>query len=216
MKKKKRIQNKPFFIVGCIVNGLILIFMFVLVLLGLEAINHKTISTIRFVLLLVMPVIVMAISFSSHATKSSLTEFIIPLSLITGAFALECVQYGIFLNASYIVLNNTVLKVNPVYLGIVFSVFIVYLFLLLFFYKKTKMFKYTGFIFLVLGVFSFAFENQIWLIVLGSVTVFISFVIGIRELKVYNKDLDRGVKVQITTIVFMLLMLARFVFMFGL
>ncbi|HQB79923.1 MAG TPA: hypothetical protein PLB23_01500, partial [Bacilli bacterium] len=62
MKKKKRIQNKPFFIVGCIVNGLILIFMFVLVLLGLEAINHKTISTIRFVLLLVMPVIVMAIS----------------------------------------------------------------------------------------------------------------------------------------------------------
>lgn len=216
MKKKKRIQNKPFFIVGCIVNGLILIFMFVLVLLGLEAINHKTISTIRFVLLLVMPVIVMAISFSSHATKSSLTEFIIPLSLITGALALECVQYGIFLNASYIVLNNTVLKVNPVYLGIVFSVFIVYLFLLLFFYKKTKMFKYTGFIFLVLGVFSFAFENQIWLIVLGSVTVFISFVIGIRELKVYNKDLDRGVKVQITTIVFMLLMLARFVFMFGL
>ncbi|HHV14902.1 MAG TPA: hypothetical protein PKH00_00600 [Bacilli bacterium] len=216
MKKKKRIQNKPFFIVGCIVNGLILIFMFVLVLLGLEAINHKTISTIRFVLLLVMPVIVMAISFSSHATKSSLTEFIIPLSLITGALALECVQYGIFLNASYIVLNNTVLKVNPVYLGIVFSVFIVYLFLLLFFYKKTKMFKYTGFIFLVLGVFSFAFENQIWLIALGSVTVFISLVIGIRELKVYNKDLDRGVKVQITTIVFMLLMLARFVFMFGL
>jgi hypothetical protein len=195
---------------------LILIFMFVLVLLGLEAINHKTISTIRFVLLLVMPVIVMAISFSSHATKSSLTEFIIPLSLITGALALECVQYGIFLNASYIVLNNTVLKVNPVYLGIVFSVFIVYLFLLLFFYKKTKMFKYTGFIFLVLGVFSFAFENQIWLIALGSVTVFISLVIGIRELKVYNKDLDRGVKVQITTIVFMLLMLARFVFMFGL
>ncbi len=216
MKKKKRIQNKPFFIVGCIVNGLILIFMFVLVLLGLEAINHKTISTIRFVLLLVMPVIVMAISFLSHATKSSLTEFIIPLSLITGALALECVQYGIFLNASYIVLNNTVLKVNPVYLGIVFSVFIVYLFLLLFFYKKTKMFKYTGFIFLVLGVFSFAFENQIWLIALGSVTVFISLVIGIRELKVYNKDLDRGVKVQITTIVFMLLMLARFVFMFGL
>ena len=216
MKKKKRIQNKPFFIVGCIVNGLILIFMFVLVLLWLEAINHKTISTIRFVLLLVMPVIVMAISFSSHATKSSLTEFIIPLSLITGALALECVQYGIFLNASYIVLNNTVLKVNPVYLGIVFSVFIVYLFLLLFFYKKTKMFKYTGFIFLVLGVFSFAFENQIWLIALGSVTVFISLVIGIRELKVYNKDLDRGVKVQITTIVFMLLMLARFVFMFGL
>ena len=216
MKKKKRIQNKPFFIVGCIVNGLILIFMFVLVLLGLEAINHKTISTIRFVLLLVMPVIVMAISFSSHATKSSLTEFIIPLSLITGALALECVQYGIFLNASYIVLNNTVLKVNPVYLGIVFSVFIVYLFLLLFFYKKTKMFKYSGFIFLVLGVFSFAFENQIWLIALGSVTVFISLVIGIRELKVYNKDLDRGVKVQITTIVFMLLMLARFVFMFGL
>ena len=216
MKKKKRIQNKPFFIVGCIVNGLILIFMFVLVLLGLEAINHKTISTIRFVLLLVMPVIVMTISFSSHATKSSLTEFIIPLSLITGALALECVQYGIFLNASYIVLNNTVLKVNPVYLGIVFSVFIVYLFLLLFFYKKTKMFKYTGFIFLVLGVFSFAFENQIWLIALGSVTVFISLVIGIRELKVYNKDLDRGVKVQITTIVFMLLMLARFVFMFGL
>ena len=216
MKKKKRIQNKPFFIVGCIVNGLILIFMFVLVLLGLEAINHKTISTIRFVLLLVMPVIVMAISFLSHATKSSLTEFIIPLSLITGALALECVQYGIFLNASYIVLNNTVLKVNPVYLGIVFSVFIVYLFLLLFFYKKTKMFKYTGFIFPILGVFSFAFENQIWLIVLGSVTVFISFVIGIRELKVYNKDLDRGVKVQITTIVFMLLMLARFVFMFGL
>jgi len=216
MKKKKRIQNKPFFIVGCIVNSLILIFMFVLVLLGLEAINHKTISTIRFVLLLVMPVIVMAISFSSHATKSSLTEFIIPLSLITGALALECVQYGIFLNASYIVLNNTVLKVNPVYLGIVFSVFIVYLFLLLFFYKKTKMFKYTGFIFLVLGVFSFAFENQIWLIALGSVTVFISLVIGIRELKVYNKDLDRGVKVQITTIVFMLLMLARFVFMFGL
>ena len=216
MKKKKRIQNKPFFIVGCIVNGLILIFMFVLVLLGLEAINHKTISTIRFVLLLVMPVIVMAISFSSHATKSSLTEFIIPLSLITGALALECVQYGIFLNASYIVLNNTVLKVNPVYLGIVFSVFIVYLFLLLFFYKKTKMFKYTGFIFLVLGVFSFAFENQIWLIALGSVTVFISLVIGIRELKVYNKDLDRGVKVQITTIVFMLLMLARFGFMFGL
>ena len=216
MKKKMRIQNKPVFIIGCIVNGLILIFMFVLVLLGLEAINHKTISTIRFVLLLVMPVIVMAISFSSHATKSSLTEFIIPLSLITGALALECVQYGIFLNASYIVLNNTVLKVNPVYLGIVFSVFIVYLFLLLFFYKKTKMFKYTGFIFLVLGVFSFAFENQIWLIALGSVTVFISFVIGIRELKVYNKDLDRGVKVQITTIVFMLLMLARFVFMFGL
>jgi hypothetical protein len=78
------------------------------------------------------------------------------------------------------------------------------------------MFKYTGFIFLVLGVFSFAFENQIWLIALGSVTVFISLVIGIRELKVYNKDLDRGVKVQITTIVFMLLMLARFVFMFGL
>ena len=190
--------------------------MFVLVLLGLEAINHKTISTIRFVLLLVMPVIVMATSFSSHATKSSLVEFIIPLSLITGALALECVQYGIFLNASYIVLNNTVLKVNPVYLGIVFSVFIVYLFLLLFFYKKTKMFKYTGFIFLVLGVFSFAFENQIWLIALGSVTVFISLVIGIRELKVYNKDLDRGVKVQITTIVFMLLMLARFVFMFGL
>lgn len=216
MKKKKRIQNKPFFIVGCVVNSLILIFMFVLVLLGLEAINHKTISTIRFVLLLVMPVIVMAISFLSHATKSSLTEFIIPLSLITGALALECVQYGIFLNASYIVLNNTVLKVNPVYLGIVFSVFIVYLFLLLFFYKKTKMFKYTGFIFPILGVFSFAFENQIWLIVLGSVTVFISFVIGIRELKVYNKDLDRGVKVQITTIVFMLLMLARFVFMFGL
>ncbi|MGI6210150.1 MAG: hypothetical protein ACOYIM_00460 [Bacilli bacterium] len=216
MKKKKRIQNKPVFVVGCIVNSLILIFMFVLVLLGLEAINHKTISTIRFVLLLVMPVIVMAISFLSHATKSSLTEFIIPLSLITGALALECVQYGIFLNASYIVLNNTVLKVNPVYLGIVFSVFIVYLFLLLFFYKKTKMFKYTGFIFPILGVFSFAFENQIWLIVLGSVTVFISFVIGIRELKVYNKDLDRGVKVQITTIVFMLLMLARFVFMFGL
>ena len=216
MKKKMRIQNKPVFIIGCIVNSLILIFMFVLVLLGLEAINHKTISTIRFVLLLVMPVIVMAISFSSHATKSSLTEFIIPLSLITGALALECVQYGIFLNASYIVLNNTVLKVNPVYLGIVFSVFIVYLFLLLFFYKKTKMFKYTGFIFLVLGVFSFAFENQIWLIALGSVTVFISLVIGIRELKVYNKDLDRGVKVQITTIVFMLLMLARFVFMFGL
>ena len=216
MKKKKRIQNKPFFIVGCIVNGLILIFMFVLVLLGLEAINHKTISTIRFVLLLVMPVIVMAISFSSHATKSSLVEFIIPLSLITGALALECVQYGIFLNASYIVLDNPVLKVNPVYLGIVFSVFIVYLFLLLFFYKKTKMFKYTGFIFLVLGFFSFAFENQIWLIALGSVTVFISLVIGIRELKVYNKDLDRGVKVQITTIVFMLLMLARFVFMFGL
>ncbi len=216
MKKKKRIQNKPVFVVGCIVNSLILIFMFVLVLLGLEAINHKTISTIRFVLLLVMPVIVMAISFSSHATKSSLTEFIIPLSLITGALALECVQYGIFLNASYIVLNNTVLMVNPVYLGIVFSVFIVYLFLLLFFYKKTKMFKYTGFIFPILGVFSFAFENQIWLIVLGSVTVFISFVIGIRELKVYSKDLDRGVKVQITTIVFMLLMLARFVFMFGL
>lgn len=216
MKKKMRIQNKPVFIIGCIVNSLILIFMFVLVLLGLEAINHKTISTIRFVLLLVMPVIVMAISFLSHATKSSLTEFIIPLSLITGALALECVQYGIFLNASYIVLNNTVLKVNPVYLGIVFSVFIVYLFLLLFFYKKTKMFKYTGFIFPILGVFSFAFENQIWLIVLGSVTVFISFVIGIRELKVYNKDLDRGVKVQITTIVFMLLMLARFVFMFGL
>ncbi len=216
MKKKMRIQNKPVFIIGCIVNSLILIFMFVLVLLGLEAINHKTISTIRFVLLLVMPVIVMAISFLSHATKSSLTEFIIPLSLITGALALECVQYGIFLNASYIVLNNTVLKVNPVYLGIVFSVFIVYLFLLLFFYKKTKMFKYTGFIFPILGVFSFAFENQIWLIALGSVTVFISFVIGIRELKVYNKDLDRGVKVQITTIVFMLLMLARFVFMFGL
>lgn len=216
MKKKMRIQNKPVFIIGCIVNSLILIFMFVLVLLGLEAINHKTISTIRFVLLLVMPVIVMAISFLSHATKSSLTEFIIPLSLITGALALECVQYGIFLNASYIVLNNTVLKVNPVYLGIVFSVFIVYLFLLLFFYKKTKMFKYTGFIFPILGVFSFAFENQIWLIALGSVTVFISLVIGIRELKVYNKDLDRGVKVQITTIVFMLLMLARFVFMFGL
>lgn len=216
MKKKMRIQNKPVFIIGCIVNSLILIFMFVLVLLGLEAINNKTISTIRFVLLLVMPVIVMAISFLSHETKSSLVEFIIPLSVITGALALECVQYGIFLNASYIVLNNTVLKVNPVYLGIVFSVFIVYLFLLLFFYKKTKIFKYTGFIFPILSVFSFAFENQIWLIVLGSVTVFISFVIGIRELKVYNKDLDRGVKVQITTIVFMLLMLARFVFMFGL
>ncbi len=216
MKKKMGIQNKPVFIVSCVVNSLILIFMFVLVLLGLEAINNKTISTIRFVLLLVMPVIVMAISFLSHETKSSLVEFIIPLSVITGALALECVQYGIFLNASYIVLNNTVLKVNPVYLGIVFSVFIVYLFLLLFFYKKTKMFKYTGFIFLVLGVFSFAFENQIWLIALGSVTVFISLVIGIRELKVYNKDLDRGVKVQITTIVFMLLMLARFVFMFGL
>lgn len=216
MKKKKRIQNKPFFIVGCVVNSLILIFMFVLVLLGLEAINHKTISTIRFVLLLVMPVIVMAISFLSHETKSSLVEFIIPLSVITGALALECVQYGIFLNASYIVLDNPVLKVNPVYLGIVFSVFIVYLFLLLFFYKKTKIFKYTGFIFPASGIFSFALENQVWLIVLGSVTVLISLFIGIRELKVYDKDLERGVKVQITTIVFMLLMLARFVFMFGL
>ena len=103
MKKKMGIQNKPVFIVSCVVNSLILIFMFVLVLLGLEAINNKTISTIRFVLLLVMPVIVMAISFLSHETKSSLVEFIIPLSVITGALALECVQYGIFLNASYIV-----------------------------------------------------------------------------------------------------------------
>jgi amino acid transporter len=88
--------------------------------------------------------------------------------------------------------------------------------LLLFFYKKTKIFKYTGFIFPASGIFSFALENQVWLIVLGSVTVLISLFIGIRELKVYDKDLERGVKVQITTIVFMLLMLARFVFMFGL
>ena len=162
MKKKMRIQNKPVFIIGCIVNSLILIFMFVLVLLGLEAINHKTISTIRFVLLLVMPVIVMAISFSSHATKSSLTEFIIPLSLITGALALECVQYGIFLNASYIVLDNPVLKVNPVYLGIVFSVFIIIYFCYYFSIRKQRFLSIQDLFFLRQG-----FSLLLWKIKYG-------------------------------------------------